>query len=285
MRTVIDLPGGRCLDDGTRIADAELRALTGHDEDWLSGCADDAPCATVVTDLLARVTLRVGDRQPPSRDDILDLLVADRDYLLLRLRELSFGGRVAMVQRCPACEEAMDVDFEVAGVPVERRPQLARRLEIDVTGAGGRPLQVGVHLPTGRDQEALAAGADDGALALLSRCVETIDGRPVQPAERAQLAPLATELEEAMERVAPKVELAMDLACPECQHKFGVDYPVAPLVLDEVRVSARQLMVEVHGLAFYYHWSQRDILDLSRQRRRSYLSLVSQQLGREERPC
>ena len=284
MRAVIDLPGGRCLDDGTRIADAELRDLCGHDEDWLTGCASDAPCATVVTDLLARVIVRVGDRQPPSRDDILDLIAADRDYLLLRLRELSFGSQVAMVQQCPACGEAMDVDFEVAGVPVERHPQRARRLELDVTGTGGRPLRVGVHLPTGRDQEALAAAGDDGPVALLNRCVETIDGRAARPADQARLAALATEIEDAMERVAPKVELAMDLACPECQHTFGVDYPVAPLVLDEIRVSARQLMTEVHGLAFYYHWPERDILDLSRQRRRAYLSLVSQQLTREERP-
>jgi hypothetical protein len=284
MRAVIELPGGRCLGDGRRVGEAELRGLCGHDEDWLSGCADETPAAVVVTDLLARVTVRLGERRPPTRDDLLDLLVADRDYLLLRLRELSFGGAVAVVQQCPACDQAMDVDFEVAGVPVERRPQRTGRVELEVAGPDGRAARVGVHLPTGRDQEALATTGHNGPLALLQRCVETVDGRPAEAADWALLASLAVQIDEAMERASPSVELAMDLVCPECGHRFAADYPVASLVLDDLRLSARQLMAEVHGLAYYYHWPERDILGLSRRRRRTYLDLVSRQLTREQGP-
>jgi hypothetical protein len=38
------------------------------------------------------------------------------------------------------------------------------------------------------------------------------------------------------------------------------------------------LYEEVHHLAFHYHWSERDILDMSRAKRRRYLALLANKL-------
>ena len=281
-RVTIELPGGRRLDGGHRVGDARLRDLSGHDEDWLSGRTDDVATAVLVTDLLARVVDRLGDSEPPSRDDIADLLVADRDYLLLRVWELSYSGRVWLVEHCPRCAAKMDVTFAVADVPVEVRPQHENRLELDLEDPNGQPVRVGVRLPSGRDQEALSSRPGDGVSFLLSRCVETVDGAPAGPDSLARLTPIVDRIDDALRSAAPVVELGIDLTCPECGHEFGLDCPIAPLVLDEIRSSGRHLLAEVHGLALHYHWSEHDILSLSRNRRRAYLTLLDRVLSPDE---
>src|SRR5262249_46205651 len=122
-------------------------------------------------------------------------------------------------------------------------------------------------LPTGGDQEAvlgleLASAAD----ALLARCL-LADGPPLAPGERAAVV-------EAMDRLAPQIDLELDLKCPECTRAFVAPFDTTAFFLHEMRINGRQLLREVHFLAFYYHWSEADILSLRRDRRRAYLALL-----------
>lgn len=39
---------------------------------------------------------------------------------------------------------------------------------------------------------------------------------------------------------------------------------------------------EVHQLAWHYHWSEREILAMSRAKRRRYLALLSRELERSD---
>jgi hypothetical protein len=50
---------------------------------------------------------------------------------------------------------------------------------------------------------------------------------------------------------------------------------------NELRLAAGQLLREVHALALHYHWSEADILNLTRDRRRTYLSLLADALRRD----
>jgi hypothetical protein len=71
------------------------------------------------------------------------------------------------------------------------------------------------------------------------------------------------------------------LACPECSRTFLNPFDTTAFFLDEMRITAGQLLREVHALALHYHWSEADILSLTRERRRSHLSLLSDTLRRE----
>jgi hypothetical protein len=84
-----------------------------------------------------------------------------------------------------------------------------------------------------------------------------------------------------MERLAPQVELELDMTCPKCGHSFVAPFDLTAFFFDEMRVSSRQLLREVHMLAFYYHWSESEILSLRRTRRREYLDLLSEALRQE----
>src|SRR5206468_3781414 len=104
----------------------------------------------------------------------------------------------------------------------------------------------------GGDQEALAAAAENWSEAeavafLLGRCVTG-----VRPGAIPALA--VEEIEAAMERVSPAVDVDLDVACPECGHTFVQAVDLSRLVLDEKRIGRDRLFREVHTLALCYHW-------------------------------
>jgi hypothetical protein len=272
------LPGGVCTDEGSLIRRALLAPLTGTDEEWLAGRPPTLPVAAVVSGLLDRVAVvatEEGLRLPAG-----ELLVADRDYLLLGLREITYGSHLDAVLTCPACAERMDVALETGDIPIGARPQLAPRYRLVCTRADGGRAEVEFHLPTGSDQEAVI-GAEDRESALLRRCLDSIDGQAVGDdwLDRVDAA-AAAQLDDRMVELAPDVELAMDLRCPDCGHEFAQDFDLAAFLLQEMLRGARQVVEEVHALAFHYHWAEQEILALPRSRRRRYLDLIDDQLRR-----
>lgn len=269
LHSVFELPGGLVV-NGQPMVQAELRPLTGREEDWLAHHGSE-PSAAVVTRLLANCLVRVGDLEA-SRDLPGKLLVGDRDFLMLQLRRLTLGDRFQAVLVCPACGAKADVDFTAGDIPVERHPQTSPQNTLEFLDPA--PRTVLFRLPSGADQEAvLGMPAEQAAEALLDRCILDDGGSPLSPGERQAVI-------EEMERLAPKVELDLDMKCPECGHSFLAPFDTTLFFCREMRLSGGQLLREVHLLALYYHWSEDQILDLPRSRRRAYLELLSEALRR-----
>src|SRR5438874_5960415 len=240
----VSLPGGLLLGDNITLTDAELRPLTGREEDWLAR-HHGVPSAIAVTRLLGNCELRLGG-QAASPELVRRLLVGDRDYLMLQLRCISLGDDFRAVLQCPLCGDKMDVTFKAGELPVERRPQTAATYSLQLSGRKHRKVQF--RLPTGADQEAILGLAPAAAIdKLLKRCLLGRVGR-LSASEREQIA-------RAMEGVAPRVETELDLTCPECQQASLVPFDATAFFLYELRSNDRQLLREFHGLAFYYHWS------------------------------
>ncbi len=264
----VDLPGGLIDEAGRRLATAELRPLTGNEEDWLAANAQ-VPCARAVTKLLGVCLVRLDDAAV-GVDLVRRLLVGDRDYLMLQLRRITLGDKISAVLPCPACSAKMDVDFAVQDVPVEPRPQTAATYTLELAGRTIR-----FRLPTGADQEAVLHQEPDlAAAALLARCVVNDGGAVLTAADRSAVV-------EAMDRLAPQIDLELDLTCPECGHTFVAPFDTTAFFLHEMRTHGDRLLREVHLLAFYYHWSEAEILGLGQNRRRAYLALLSDALRPE----
>src|SRR5262245_12656850 len=119
--SVFELPGGLVTSDGNRLTEAELQPFTGREEEWLADHAN-APSAVAVTRVLSSCLARIGN-VAGTPELVRSLLVGDRDYLMLQLRRMTLGERVQAVLACPACGKNIDVEFDVADVPVEPRPQ------------------------------------------------------------------------------------------------------------------------------------------------------------------
>ena len=57
-------------------------------------------------------------------------------------------------------------------------------------------------------------------------------------------------------------------------------FDTATFFLQELDARAAHLMREVHTLAWYYHWSEREIVKMSRHRRAQYLELIAEAVVR-----
>ena len=157
------LPGGYWDAAGVLHREFELAVLTGREEELLAQTRR-AETASLVSAVLSRGVRRLGDISPVTEDVARQFLVADRQYLLLKLRQLTFGDMVRADVFCPwaDCGRRVSMEFGIDDVPVEEaverapfytmtlspRPALKRRRH------GG---EINFRLPNGADQEALSA--------------------------------------------------------------------------------------------------------------------------------
>lgn len=283
------LPGGYLDDAGTLHREAELTPLSGRQEELLVGGSEPVPA--LVTHVLGECVRRLGSVAPVTAAVARRLVVADRQYLLLKLREITFGGDVQGTLACPwpECGAKVDVDFSIAGIPVKRCDQMERLYSVTLSyealsAADGDavPPTISFRLPNGDDQEwlgpTLVESPARALTQLLERCVQPTRCSDVTALVRS-LSPRARwEIEQAMEAQAPHVELDMSLTCPECGRGINAPFDVLDFFFGELGSSQDLLYREVHYLAYHYHWSEREILDLSREKRLAYIGILADEI-------
>ncbi|MCG6495460.1 hypothetical protein [Kitasatospora sp. A2-31] len=280
----VALPAGLALAGGELVATAWVRPLNGDDEEWLAAQPPTRAGAAVVSELLARTVVRLGPWAPPPPERLLDLPIADRDLLLLAVRTSTYGHRFDVVLSCAACERPMDVSFAAGDIPVQSCRTPDAPLPTALPDGRGGVLEVALRPPNGRDQEAVAAAAAAGdptppVELLLQRCLVGVGGGPggADGWERLPV-PARGALAAAVDDASAKVELAMDLSCPECGVDFEADLDLAGYVLDEFLAPAGTVLYELHLLATAYHWSEHTIMSMPSPRRRALAGLVAQDL-------
>jgi hypothetical protein len=277
------LPGGYWDTDGALHRRYELAALTGRDEELLADQSERCT-AEVVTEVLARGVKSIGDIAPVPEHVIRDMLVGDRQFLLLRLRQATVGDQVHGGVFCPwtDCGKRVTIDFAVSDVPVtestDKGPLYWMELSVDAAD-GVEARRIGFRLPTGADQEEVApwlsVNEAQALTMLLERCVHEGSDRV------AGLSPLArAEIEECMRSAAPAVEQVIEAGCAECGRSFVVPFDVQRFFFGELRTSRELLYREVHYLAYHYHWSEPDIMSMSREKRHSYIDVLADEIDR-----
>jgi hypothetical protein len=274
---VAELPGGYWDAAGTLHRKVELAQLTGREEELFAHAGGDG--AALVTSLLSRCLRQVGGISPVPPEVVAGMLVADRIFVLLRLRAAWFGEHVRADVICPwpDCGERVSLTFALSDVPIVRSADPQPVYTRDVAGAGA----VTFRLPTGADQQALAGVVEDETRALtvlLSRCVLRLNGResPRQDVVAGLPAAVRAGIGQAIHDAAPRVDQSMEIRCAECGRSFPAPFDVRRLLFGELRAGAEALRREVHYLAFHYHWSEREILGLTRDRRRDYIGLLTE---------
>jgi hypothetical protein len=248
---------------GSWAREAELRPLRGADEAFLLELGDRLSAAQRVTALLGRCVVRLGPLRSPGADIVRRLRVGDREALLLHVRRLTFGDTMPCVLACPECGERLDLDLDVGELLVEPSAEEREWLERTVSGQRFR-----FRLPTGADQEAAAALALDDPDAAARQVVEACVEGQVDAALAAAFSRLVAELD-------PQAEIVLDLRCPACDAEFRSTFDAADYLFRELTARSRDLFAVVHLLALHYHWSEREILSLTADRRRLYLELLA----------
>lgn len=226
--TDVELLGG-LVDPFLGVIDkAEVRELTGIDEEAISKISDQGKALLTVLEL---ATVKVGDE--PATKDVLDALYAgDREMLLLAIRIATFGSEIKLGPgTCDDCgtEQIFHVDLK-KDVPLKK---LEGGREFTVQCKVG---EVTVALPTGGTQKALITSTNKTSAELdtllLKNCIVSINGETVidpETARRLSLKDRKDILQEITNRNPGPQLNQIKKACQSC----GSEVPL-PLTLADL---------------------------------------------------
>jgi hypothetical protein len=179
----VTLPTGLLRGD-TLITHAKVRELTGEDEESIYREFNKEEVITPHSFLnlvLKQCILEIGE-DAPSPNDLKQLLIGDRTYLALRIRELTYGPDWEVESFiCRLCGETFSVVVELqdgGDIKVKTLDDPSRQI-INV------PLRKGfaqVRLVNGADEDLANSFTDIPAqkTSIINSCLISIDGNPVK---------------------------------------------------------------------------------------------------------
>jgi|SRR5215217_955119 len=180
--TTVTLPVGlEDVDTGTVLREVTLRKMTGNEEAALADPKLRRNGGKLVTALIAGCA-RDADGKPLRAERVRKLTSADRNFLLLELRRLTFGDLMEAQYTCPRCGAVTRVEEDLAELPVATTEDGASDGDIELRlNDGYRDPNGEIHydltfrLPTGEDEEAAHALRDENPArqrdALITRCL------------------------------------------------------------------------------------------------------------------
>ncbi len=205
-----------------------------------------------------------------DRERLRKLPIGQRDALLVRLRQRTFGHLVKGLVKCMRCDAPLTFELDLRSYDaVEHLQHRVRPQWLTVHG-----YDVLFRLPDSTDFETVAdrcMDAESARAMLLVRCVleASRDGQSVAPVELSAAA--VEELGARMEELDPLAELPLGVSCERCGCPSLVLFDIGRFLWQDITRSAHQLLDEVHALATTYGWTEPQILSLSAARRRYYL--------------
>jgi hypothetical protein len=174
---------------------AEVRELTGEDEEYLASLENDRNMtyAKYINSLLARSTERIGNIHINGNQAILqDLVIGDRDSLFLGVIKATYGPEKTFTRTCASCDKDSDItinlvdDFPLTVPNVD----VHKPLEVQLRKGG----VVKFRIPTGSDS--LQVVKDGSTTAeqsthMIARCAIWEENAPENPVQWAKSLSLA----------------------------------------------------------------------------------------------
>jgi hypothetical protein len=214
---VVNLPGGYLSPSGEVYRTAEVRELTGRDEEAIVK-ANNLAKALGVT--LSKGVVKIGEVM--ATEDVLDkLLSADRDAILLGIYRATFGDTAEFGAFCSGCNEVKTAEIDILNdIKVNF---LADPMEDRVFTIQGKNKEYLVKLPEGKLQRDLSNNIDKTSseldTLLLEYCVLEINGNPVLGKGQIQMIGLSDRrsiLKEIISRNPGPQFDDVKITCPDC---------------------------------------------------------------------
>ena len=223
---IVTLPGGFTASTGEVVTEAEVRELTGTDEEEIVRAKTTGAALLTV---LRRGTVKVGD-QKASEKDLDSMLAGDRDAIMLGIYKATFGDTAEIPAVCETCNDVktiqVNIDEDIEVKYLEESSDRYFTVE-------GKDAVYTVGLPTGATQKLMYQNIDKSyselTSLLLENCVLQIDGRPVISPKRQigdisilDRRKIAAEIAE--RNCGPKTQ-DVKVECPDCGSE--VEAPVS----------------------------------------------------------
>jgi hypothetical protein len=169
------LPGGLLGASGLS-KEVTMREMTGQDEENIAHPSISQNGGKIITALLKGTVLTIGGK-PVDEETVRNLLIGDRDFLMVKLRQITIGDDYTTKVTCPRCQEKFDVKLNLDDLEIKELTKPTYEFPFKLP-RGYRDGEGKVHkdglmkLPTGVEQEFLASAQNKGTAttALLTRC-------------------------------------------------------------------------------------------------------------------
>lgn len=228
-KTPMMLPGGFIDASGELHREVEINEITGRDEEAISNPNIANNSGKIITTLLAGTVTKIGSVKV-TEDVIRHLVTGDRDYLMIKLRQVSIGDEYIKGVKCPSCGAKYEVRINLNDIEMKegnKETEFKFTLPKGYTDDKGVTHKEGfMRLPRGIEQEFLSSDkAHNGGMAttsLLTACCAkfgTLKGvtsniiRGLTMKERQMMANVMTD-----NMPGPVLESAN--ICPSCSHEW-----------------------------------------------------------------
>lgn len=227
---VVDLPSkGEFYPEGHPLHNAtsvEIKHMTAREEDLLTsqslikkGLAINKVLESILVD---------------KRIKVDDLLIGDKNALIIASRVYGYGSDYNVTLSCPNCGTSLDITVDLAGfeakeiIPEESVVRTENNTFICNLPKSG--FEVEFRPLTSKDEDFISKGKNRGTTNLLKLIITSINGQTDSFfIERAlQVLPIldSSMLKKAYASVSPDVDMSHDAECTNCGHEFNVEVPL-----------------------------------------------------------
>jgi len=236
------LPVGYKDEDGVVHRTVTLRPMTGETEEAIADPKIRDNGGKIITALLESVIEKIGTLPRVTKDTIRDLTTIDRDFLLIKNRQVSLGDNISYTDICPHCRAKNEIHVNLANIEPkylenEEDRELTFDLPIGYTDASGTVhKEITITLPTGRVQERVAqmvranpAQATTIMLQLITLKLGTLEFinpdvfKKMTKKDRDFISNKLSELEVG-------VKFDTEVICSECGSEFVTSIPLQSLL-------------------------------------------------------
>lgn len=220
---IVDLPGGYITPAGEVIKTAEVRELTGKDEEAISKTNN---IGRAIVTILNRGTVKLGS-DPVDERTLDSLLIGDRDAILVGILRATFGPKVSVPSYCGGCQELKDVEVNID--EDIKTKVLTDPVNDRIFTVQGKNTEYVVQLPTGLVQKELLNHVDktpaELSTLMLESTVVRIGDSPVYSKLQVQNLSVVDRrniIEELNQRApGPQFE-DVKITCPDCEGEVTV---------------------------------------------------------------
>lgn len=183
---IVQLPCGYIAKDGKIHRDAEIIPMTGLARKSIARDDVRSNPAKVTDVLLLQCLKRIGPVTSINNRVIGDMLVADRDFLLIEIRRVSMGDTVTANTECEKCSNKIEVKFKLDEIPVtplkDGQFEMKENLRVFRIQNESPHLNAVFRFPKGDDQHLIVPFINknpvEGNYRIYSACLLEWDSKP-----------------------------------------------------------------------------------------------------------
>ena len=274
------------------IKKIQIRALNGFDEEFLNTLEIENGINLpypIKTNMLLNRVINIFDiddqykkyKESEKLDILKKMTIGDRVQIILYLRKLTFGDIFQIDIPCEFCKNLMSIDLFIDDIinnslSIQKNNVHYEYISNIQTGNNFfykfqlSDSEVVIRLLNGFDQENISLN-NINETELLESCIVNLDSLGH---EKLLDKNFRSKINSAFSELDPLADILLTLVCPSCNNTFKLPFIIEDFFFKEIKSRLNNLEIDVHLLAFNYHWTESEILSLPIPKRKRYLQLV-----------